>query len=69
MFKVTTTGKNLHYGKENQIRLLNDGLVVTAIRRGWIKKKVEYIEDGRNSLRIIDISTKCKKCGKELGAD
>jgi hypothetical protein len=64
MFKVITTGRNINYGKESQIRLLSDSFVINAIKRGWVKPKVEYIEDGRYTIRIIDILNKYKMCGK-----
>ena len=63
MFKVITTGMNLNYGKKGEIRLLGDTFVIYAIKKNWIKPKIEWIEDGQHRLKIIDTKRLCRRCG------
>ncbi len=51
MFNVITTGKNLNYGKAGQKRKLNDGLLTTALKRGWIENKVTYAGFGGGDIK------------------
>jgi len=65
-FQVTATGKNLNWGKHNQLIEIADNNLVYGITHNWIKEKpIRYL--GKYSIKRYATLKMCQcKCGVEL---
>lgn len=43
MYKCIATGKNLNYGKQNEIIYVNDNYTLVALKQGWIEKNILFL--------------------------